>query len=132
MGTWYVRAWAFAAIVSAIGHLTAPQFMAAGTVWAVSEGWQCEIAIFDLVLATYLLCRLHAEPESERQLVGLLCGLSLLLGLNHLYGGLLGHWGYLHIAGVLANGLAVLLGIGLLWPLRRSRVSAALSKRPQG
>ncbi|WP_434632210.1 hypothetical protein [Chromobacterium sp. CV08] len=131
MGSWYVRAWAFAAIAGGIGHLLAPQWMAAGTVWALSAGWQAEIAIFDLVLATYLLCRLHAEPASERQLVALLCGLSLLLGLNHLQGGLQGGWGFLHVAGVLVNGVSVLAGASLLWPLRRANLEPELRKRLQ-
>ncbi|OBU87306.1 hypothetical protein [Chromobacterium subtsugae] len=131
MSTWYVRIWAFAAIASAIGHLLAPQFMAAGTAWGLSSGWQCEIAIFDLVLATYLLCRLHEEPQSAHRLMALLCGLSLLLGINHLQGGLLSHWSYLHVAGVAANGLAVLAGVSLLWPYSRRRLSAGLRKHPQ-
>uniref|UniRef100_A0A8W7PU92 Uncharacterized protein n=1 Tax=Anopheles coluzzii TaxID=1518534 RepID=A0A8W7PU92_ANOCL len=60
---------------------------AAGTVWPMSAHWQREIAYFDLFIATILIWTAR-QPDLriKRNITLLLCGLSLLLGENHLEG----------------------------------------------
>ncbi|KAF1009921.1 MAG: hypothetical protein GAK32_01824 [Pseudomonas fluorescens] len=88
--------------------------MAYGTSWPPAHGWQREIAFFDLFLALFIANELRTRPvESLGNLILATGILSLFLGINHLVSGLTGHWAHIHIAGCVANAVAVAVSLGL-------------------
>lgn len=111
----YLYSWAAGAVLSAIAHLVAPGFMASGTSWPLANGWQREIALFDIALALYIVCAVVQLPKNFlRTLVSALTLLSFCLGANHLLSAVNAHWSYIHVAGVIANASAVVFGFCLI------------------
>ncbi|MBV8046293.1 MAG: hypothetical protein JO171_04030 [Paludibacterium sp.] len=113
-----LRLWALGALCSAAAHLIAPAWTAAGTTWALSPHWQQEIAYFDLFAAA-LFAWVARQPSLalKWRTTVLLCGLSLLLGLNHL-SGWLHEARVFHVMFSLANFMTVAWGmaaLGLAW-----------------
>ena len=103
--------WAFAAAGAAVAHIVLPAWTAAGTVWPMSVHWQREIAYFDLFIATiFVWAARQPALRIKRDVTLLLCGLSLLLGENHLEGWLTDPKVF-HVLFTLGNGLAVLWGV---------------------
>lgn len=77
----------------------------------MSAHWQREIAYFDLFIATILIWTARQQDlRIKRNITLLLCGLSLLLGENHLEGWLAAPQVF-HVLFTLGNGLAVLWGV---------------------
>ncbi|WP_199052668.1 hypothetical protein [Aquitalea sp. ASV15] len=113
-----LRLWAAAAVCSALSHMIQPAWTAAGTTWALSAHWQREIAYFDLFVALIFAWAAH-QPELriKRNVTLLLCGLSLLLGENHLEGWLAAPKVF-HVLFALGNALAVLWGALACWSVR--------------
>ena len=112
----YLRLWALGALLSGIAHLVAPEFMAAGTSWPLAYGWQREIALFDIMLALYISAEVKRLPSDHLgTLLLALASLSFWLGINHLLSATSSaHWSYVHVAGCIANAIAVLVGLLLL------------------
>jgi hypothetical protein len=107
--------WGIAAFVSGAVHLMAPTFMSAGTSWQFASGWQREIAFFDLMLSVYIGIQLRTASQAQLEILALsLVGLSACLGMNHFLSATYGEWGYIHLAGSIANALAVLAGALIL------------------
>lgn len=110
----YFRLWALGALLSGIAHLAAPEFMAAGTSWPLAYGWQREIALFDIMLALYISVEVKYVPEDHLgALLVALASLSLGLGINHLLSAIHVRWSYVHVAGCIANAIAVVFGLFL-------------------
>lgn len=120
--------WSLAALCAAGAHLLAPAWTAAGTVWPSSPHWQREIACFDLVLALLFIgTARQADLGIKRNITLLLCGLSLLLGENHLEGWLQ-QPKIFHLVFTVANFAAVLWALGACWRYRvLQRPAASLS-----
>ncbi len=110
-----LRLWAVTALCAAVSHIVLPGWTAAGTTWAMSLHWQREIAFFDLFIA-FIFGWAARQPDlhTKRNVTLLLCGLSLLLGENHLEGWLAAPKVF-HVLFTLANGLAVLWGVLACW-----------------
>jgi hypothetical protein len=107
--------WGIAAFVSGAVHLIAPTFMSGGTSWEFAYGWQREIAFFDLMLSVYIGIQLRTASQAQLEILTLsLVGLSACLGMNHFLSATYGEWGYIHLAGSIANALAVLAGALIL------------------
>lgn len=107
--------WSLAAVCAAVAHLLAPDWVAAGTTWNVSAHWQREIAYFDLCLsAIFLWTARQQDLTIKRNATLLLCGLSLVLGENHLEGWLQ-EATLFHVVFAVANFLAVLWGVLACW-----------------
>ncbi|NWB96731.1 hypothetical protein HX882_12580 [Pseudomonas gingeri] len=107
--------WATGAFASSIAHLVAPEFMASGTAWPLANGWQREIAFFDMFLALFILNELRTRAiDSLYNLIFATGALSVFLGVNHLVSAMGGHWGYIHIAGCIANAAAVIVSLSLV------------------
>lgn len=105
---YFLALWAVGAFLSAAVHLFAPMFMSAGTSWPYACGWQREIALFDIALAGYIGLQLRSASHAElEKLMCCLAALSFCLGLNHFVSALFGGWAYVHVAGCIANALAV-------------------------
>ena len=117
-----LMAWSLAALGSAIAHIVAPSWTAAGTNWPGSPHWQLEIAGFDIFGAIVLgwVAR-QSQVGLKIRATLLLCALSLFLGLNHLSGWLEGPRIF-HVVFTIANAAAVAWGIVALgMSLRRPR-----------
>ena len=111
----YLILWATGAFVSSIAHLLAPEFMANGTAWPLANGWQREIAFFDMFLALFILNELRTRAiDSLYNLIFATGTLSFFLGINHLVSATTGHWGYIHVAGCIANAAAVIVSLSLV------------------
>lgn len=111
--------WAATAVCAAVSHLLLPGWTAAGTTWAMAEHWQREIAYFDLFIAfVFGWSARQADPGIKRAATMLLCGLSLLLGENHLEGWLTEARPF-HVLFTLGNGLAVLWGLVACFSVRK-------------
>ena len=113
-----LRLWASTAVGAALAHIAQPAWTAAGTTWAASPHWQREIAYFDLLLAFVFGWAAH-QPDlrTKRNVTLLLCGLSLLLGENHLEGWFAAPKVF-HVLFTLGNALAVLWGVLACWSVR--------------
>jgi hypothetical protein len=84
----------------------------------MAEHWQREIAYFDLLIAfVFGWSARQADPGIKRAATMLLCGLSLLLGENHLEGWLTEARPF-HVLFTLGNGLAVLWGLVACFSVR--------------
>ncbi len=55
-----------------------------GSHWGVNNGWQTEIAIWNLGMAAVLLCIVRSKKNIERDIIPGLILLFMLLGINHL------------------------------------------------
>ncbi|NWK79574.1 hypothetical protein [Aquitalea sp. LB_tupeE] len=119
-----LRLWAVAAVCAAVSHLVLPGWTAAGTTWAMSVHWQREIAYFDLFIAIIFgWSARQADIRIKRAATMLLCGLSLLLGENHLEGWLT-EAKLFHVLFTLGNGLAVLWGLVACVSVRKALARA--------
>ena len=113
-----LSAWALAAVCAAVSHLVLPAWTAAGTSWAMSSHWQREIAYFDLCIAlVFGWAARQPDMRTKRTITLLLCGLSLLLGENHLEGWLT-EARVFHVLFTLGNALALLWGGLACWSTR--------------
>lgn len=113
-----LKLWAVAALCAAVSHIVLPEWTAAGTSWAMSAHWQREIAFFDLFIASVFgWTARQPDLRIKRNVTLLLCGLSLLLGENHLEGWLAAPKVF-HVLFTLGNGLAVLWGVLACWNVR--------------
>lgn len=113
-----LRLWAAAALCAAVSHIVMPGWTAAGTNWVMSSHWQREIAFFDLLIA-FIFGWAARQPDlrTKRNVTLLLCGLSLLLGENHLEGWLVAPRVF-HVLFSLGNGLAAVWGVLACWSVR--------------
>lgn len=109
--------WLTSAAAAGVLHATVPRWFGERTSWGANEGWQREIAVFDLglVLTAAHLAREGGDTSDELQ--RLVLPLASLLGINHLVGGLheprrWGHW-----FGVAGNAA----GVALALSARRAR-----------
>jgi hypothetical protein len=89
-----------------------PAAFARATKWGYNEGWQREIAIWNLGTLTTIAALRREADEVDRSLIAGFAVLSALFGANHLAGALrsprsLGNW-----AGAISNGVG--LGVGLV------------------
>jgi hypothetical protein len=86
---------------------------------AMAEHWQREIAYFDLFIAfVFGWSARQSDIRIKRAATMLLCGLSLLLGENHLEGWLTEARPF-HVLFTLGNGLAVLWGVVACFSVRK-------------
>lgn len=115
----FLSLWGAGAAFSAVAHLAAGRWMAAGTVWGHAQGWQSEIAFFDLCwfgIAVYGVAA--GAYEFKKVIAFALTLLSALLGANHLAGLVRSSGLHLHVAGTLANAAAVAVGARLQFSAR--------------
>lgn len=122
-GVWSLNAllaaWSVAAIGSAMAHIVAPLWTAAGTIWPASPHWQLEIAGFDTFGAVVFgWVAVQREVGLKIRVVGALCCLSLFLGLNHLSGWLEAPRIF-HVVFSIANLIAVTWGVLAVLLIRR-------------
>jgi hypothetical protein len=114
--------WGVAAFLSGAVHLVAPTFMSSGTSWQYAYGWQREIAFFDIMLSVYICLQLRTASQVQLEMLALcLAGLSACLGANHFISAMYGDWGYVHVAGSVANALAVFLGAAILMMRKKEK-----------
>lgn len=128
-----LRLWASIAVCAAASHLVLPEWTAAGTTWPMSPHWQREIAFFDLFVAViFAWAARQPDLTIKRNATLLLCGLSMLLGENHLEG-CFTEPKIFHVLFALGNALAVLWGVLACWSLRKAVAqSAQLAKHDAG
>ena len=92
-------------------HLVAGEWMAAGTIWSFAQGWQTEISLHALAWLGLIAYAIAAgSDQMKRILASTLTLLSVFLGVNHFIGLIRSHGLYLHVAGVIANTLAIAAG----------------------
>ncbi len=92
-------------------HFIAGPWMAAGTVWSFAQGWQTEIGLHDLAWFGLIVYALVAGTYQVKKALALtLTLLSVFLGANHAVGLVRSHGLYLHVAGTIANAIAVIVG----------------------
>jgi KinB signaling pathway activation protein len=106
-----------------------PGFCSRGTNWAYAPGWQREIAFWDLAVGGLIAkSLLQNDRATARNLAGLMLGLHVLLGTNHLLSIRSGGKNVTHAVFALVNGLGLVLGSNALAGDRR--LHSRYSTRP--
>ncbi|MBI6546298.1 MAG: hypothetical protein HY692_05855 [Cyanobacteria bacterium NC_groundwater_1444_Ag_S-0.65um_54_12] len=115
-----IKLWTIGFLVSFVIQTIFQGAFADSTAWGRNNGWQNEIAFWNLGVSVLLLCLLRVKDAPEKSLPGLAV-LSLFLGVNHLIAAMStsapGHLG--HLFGFVANAIAVVL-VSVYW-IRTSR-----------
>ena len=82
----YITLWGIFSFGAFIWQFFLPTIAAMGTIWGVAEGWQREIALWNLAVDfAILITLLHKNHYNARLLTFMLTFLSFLLGANHLH-----------------------------------------------
>ena len=116
--------WSTVALLSALSHLFAPAWTAAGTVWATSAGWQREVAYFNVLVSGAFLGAARSKDIQLKLAATLaITALSTVLGFHHLQG-----WitepRHFHVVFTLGNFFASLWAMGCLVYANRQRLRA--------
>jgi uncharacterized membrane protein HdeD (DUF308 family) len=106
-----VNIWTAGFAAAAIIQGLAPRRFAAGTKWGQNDGWQREIAIWNLGTLTTIAAIRRENADPDRSLIAGFAVLSTLFGANHLAAALHSRRSWGNWIGTGAN--AVGLGAGL-------------------
>jgi uncharacterized membrane protein HdeD (DUF308 family) len=109
-----VNLWAAGFVAAAAIQGLFPEAFARGTKWGYNEGWQREIAIWNLGTLTTIAALRREGADVDRGLIAGFAVLSALFGVNHLWAALrsprsLGNW-----MGAASNGVGLGIGIAAL------------------
>jgi hypothetical protein len=105
-------------------------FLASTTGWGLAPGWQREISFFNLGMCSVILFVRSRHKDLDDDIMKGLSVLGLLLGTNHLIGGLQDPTDWMHwVVGVGINYLVpalYLVGKILRWTTPKAETSGAL------
>lgn len=112
----YLTLWGLGALSAFALQFFFPTMIAEGTIWGLATGWQREIALWNLgiifVIAITVFKKEYAMIFMMTLFVTLL---SLLFGINHLVALLASSQNWVHWLAFVANSIAFLVGIILLY-----------------
>jgi uncharacterized membrane protein HdeD (DUF308 family) len=109
-----VNLWTAGFAASAVIQGLFPEAFARGTKWGYNDGWQREIAIWNLGTLTTVAALRREGADVDKGLIAGFAVLSALFGANHLWAALrsprsLGNW-----LGAASNGVGLGVGIAAL------------------
>ena len=119
-----VNIWTAGFAGAAVLQGLAPRRFARGTSWGPNDGWQREIAIWNLGTLTTIAALRRENADPDRSLIAGFAVLSSLFGANHLAAALHSRRSWGNWIGAGANAIGLGAGLAALANARRSQSPA--------